>query len=334
MEKFSRLSSRCLFGVLAVWFAWMWTGEAIADCSTGELTAVFIVDDIYPLTAPQLSLLSVMPLGPPTEPSDAEMIAAIEAVQPGFAYTHANQAGPFHLYFADPVDYGACAIVDGRDARVVFAGTITWMGLGSVTRPYVSSHAWSFSAGDPAPPPISTEILPPFEWAPAYYGTPAEITSAVVDVLRQSDVLRSFGDCDAYSVVSFIYTPAVGMVDPGEARNVVIVSGRAGPPWSDLPTATPPIPGATWRVSVAPNPFNPRTMIRLEVPRSVQLLVSIHALDGRRVMELANREFAAGTHLLKWDGRDLSGRGVASGLYIARVESPDHTESRSLTLLR
>lgn len=334
MEKISRLSCRCLLGVLAAWCAWMATGEAIADCSTGELTAVFIVDDIYPLTAPQLSLLSILPLGPPTEPSEAEMIAAIEAIQPGFAYTHWHQAGPFHLYFAEPLDYGACAIVDGRDGRVVFAGTVTWMGLGSVTRPHVSSHAWSFPAGDPAPPPASTEILPPFEWAPAYYGTPAEITSAVVDVLRRSDVLHSFADCDAYSVVSFIYTPAVGMVDPDEARNVVIVSGRAGPPWNDFATSTPPVPGASWQMSVAPNPFNPRTTIRLEIPHPFSLRVSIHALDGRRVAELANREFAAGTHFLDWDGRDLSGHGVASGAYIARVVSPEHTASHALTLLR
>ena len=54
---------------------------ASADCSDAELTAVFIVSDIYPL-APHLELLDVAPIGPVTNPSEAEMIAAIQAVQP------------------------------------------------------------------------------------------------------------------------------------------------------------------------------------------------------------------------------------------------------------
>jgi hypothetical protein len=209
---------------------------ALADCSDGEMTAVFLVSGLYPDLVPQVELLSVAPVGTQTDPDEAEMIAAIEAVQPGYSYQHVASVADFHLFYADPVDFGACAIVDGRDGAVLFAGTVVWSGAGAVTLPDASSHDWSPSGGDPAPAPASLGILPNPEWGDGF-GLPADITDATLAVLRETDVLASFAACDPYGVASYIYTPVVGLTDPSVALNVIIVSGRCGPPWNGDPVA-------------------------------------------------------------------------------------------------
>jgi hypothetical protein len=37
---------------------------------------------------------------------------------------------------------------------------------------------------------------------------------------------------------------------------------------------------------------------------------------------------------VEWDGRDAHGRAVASGVYFARLEAGDRSESRRIVLLR
>ncbi len=49
--------------------------------------------------------------------------------------------------------------------------------------------------------------------------------------------------------------------------------------------------------------------------------VRIHDLAGRVVRDLSfDRMNASGDHALEWDGRDLSGKLVAPGAYVLRVE--------------
>ncbi len=306
---------------------------ANAECSPVELTAVFVVDDIYPME-PQLTLLDVALVGPDIGPSQSEMITAIEALQPGYSYTSYGEAGPFHFFFDEPMDHGGCAIVDGRDGRVVFAATIIYMGNGSITRPAASSHAWSFLPSELAPLPEDVGLLPALMWSAEHYGEPSAITDTVVDYLRQSDVLLSFGDCDMYSVVSFIYTPTVGMTDPTVAKNVIIVSGRCGWPWNDNLSSAPSVAPGKWLSGAAPNPFNPHTTIVLNIPSKEHIQVTLHDLHGRLVGEIANQEFGAGEHLLVWNGLDDSGRAVASGVYIVKLKATDHEEALRLTLVR
>jgi hypothetical protein len=281
----------------------------------------------------RLDLLDVAPIGTVTNPSIAEMIEAIEAIQPNPNYQHQAQAGPFHLFYAEPLDFGGCAIVDGRDGRVVFAGTVVWMGAGSVTLPVESSHYWSFPPGDPATEPTTVEILPNYFWN-EQYGTPIEITDAALDYLGGSDVLRSFSDCGSYNVVSYIYTPGVSGADPSTASQVIIVSGLCGQPWNNFISAVPPLPKHQWLFGVAPNPFNPRTTLSFDVPRPSHVRIAIYNLDGRLVTEIANRNFAAGNQSLQWNGLDDTGHAVSSGTYIARLTAPDHVEAIRLTVLR
>ena len=283
----------------------------------------------------RLDLLDVAPIGPVTNPSMAEMIEAIQSVQPDpSGYLHQAEAGPFHLFYSEPNDYGGCAIVDGRNGRVVFAGTVINLGFGSVTMPADSSHDWDFPPGIPANEPATVDILPNVNWFDQY-GTPYEITNNVVEYLRDSDVLRSFGLCDSYDVVSYIYTPIGDPgVDPHTASQVIIVSGRCEQPWNDVITAASPLPENEWLVKVAPNPFNPRTTIHYAVPTSGNVDLSIYDIRGRQIVSLVGEDKAPGRYEVRWSGVDGRGQQVPTGTYFCRLVASGKSRTTKMVLVR
>ena len=73
--------------------------------------------------------------------------------------------------------------------------------------------------------------------------------------------------------------------------------------------------------AVAPNPFNPKTTIRFELPRSGHARLSVHALDGRLVARLQDGLLDAGRHRVVWRGRDDAGRALPSGTYLYRLQT-------------
>jgi hypothetical protein len=64
-----------------------------------------------------------------------------------------------------------------------------------------------------------------------------------------------------------------------------------------------------------PNPFNPRTTIAFELGASARVDLAVFDPAGRLVRRLVDEELAAGAHESVWDGRDSSGRDLASGTY-------------------
>jgi flagellar hook assembly protein FlgD len=59
-------------------------------------------------------------------------------------------------------------------------------------------------------------------------------------------------------------------------------------------------------------------LLKLLVPRPMR--VAIHDLSGRQVRLLGDREATAGRVELEWDGKDSSGRLVAPGIYLVRIQ--------------
>ena len=83
-----------------------------------------------------------------------------------------------------------------------------------------------------------------------------------------------------------------------------------------------------------PNPFNSATTIRFTLPDRAAIELSLHNLSGQKIATLATGERPAGLYSFTWDGRDKSGRALASGLYLYRLRTDNRTETRKLTLLR
>ncbi len=88
-------------------------------------------------------------------------------------------------------------------------------------------------------------------------------------------------------------------------------------------------------VSAYPNPFNPSTTLRIENDLPGRIRLEVVDVTGRRLRQLADRDFTAGSHDLKWDGRDDSGRSLPTGLYFARlIGRNDAPQTTKLLLLK
>jgi subtilisin family serine protease len=83
-----------------------------------------------------------------------------------------------------------------------------------------------------------------------------------------------------------------------------------------------------------PNPFNPSTSIRFDLPHAGVVKANVYNILGQHVRTLTHRRFTAGTHTLTWNGRDTKGRPIASGVYILRMVAQDETRSIRMTLVR
>lgn len=97
------------------------------------------------------------------------------------------------------------------------------------------------------------------------------------------------------------------------------------------------VPGAAFRFRLEPgrpNPFNPQTEIRYELPERGVARLFIYDVQGRRVRALVDSEQAAGLHTLRWDGTDDTGRQVASGVYVLRLNGGRQSASQRLLVVR
>ena len=83
-----------------------------------------------------------------------------------------------------------------------------------------------------------------------------------------------------------------------------------------------------------PNPFNPSTRIRFEVPRSIHARLGVFDVQGRLVQWLVDGPVGAGLHEVSWHGRDKSGVALASGVYFYRLEAGQHSASGRMVLLK
>ena len=94
-----------------------------------------------------------------------------------------------------------------------------------------------------------------------------------------------------------------------------------------------PLP-TEFAVNVYPNPFNPSTTISYDLPESAPVSVVIYDVLGQQVRHLISQFNSAGRYSVQWDARDNQGRGVASGVYIARVDAGTTTLSQKMLLLK
>jgi len=86
-----------------------------------------------------------------------------------------------------------------------------------------------------------------------------------------------------------------------------------------------------------PNPFNPNTLIDFVVPATGERVpVRLQVIDarGRVVRTLLSGELAPGRQSVVWDGREDSGRVVASGVYACRLNAGGQATMRTMTLLK
>lgn len=84
-----------------------------------------------------------------------------------------------------------------------------------------------------------------------------------------------------------------------------------------------------------PNPFNPMTTIRFDLPTEARISLRIFDISGRLIAVLKNNEMeSAGRHEVVWRGRDQAGQPVAAGVYFYRMEGPQFEQTRRMVLVK
>jgi hypothetical protein len=84
-----------------------------------------------------------------------------------------------------------------------------------------------------------------------------------------------------------------------------------------------------------PNPFNPTTTIEYKVHKAGQIILSVFNIRGQTVKILADREVYAGFQgTAVWDGTDMWGKKVASGVYFYRIQQKNFIKTHKMMLIR
>lgn len=78
-----------------------------------------------------------------------------------------------------------------------------------------------------------------------------------------------------------------------------------------------------------PNPFNPSTVIRYQIPEAGLVSLKVYDLLGREVASLVDEIKPAGSYEVKFDASELS-----SGVYFYRLQSGDFISARKLILIK
>jgi len=86
----------------------------------------------------------------------------------------------------------------------------------------------------------------------------------------------------------------------------------------------------------SPNPFNPATSIRYEIPGSQEVMVRLKIYDSRGglVRVLVDGLRKPGVYRAVWNAGDDAGRRISSGLYIYRLEAGGFIQTRKMLFLR
>lgn len=78
-----------------------------------------------------------------------------------------------------------------------------------------------------------------------------------------------------------------------------------------------------------PNPFNPETIIKFDLPESQFVTLKVYDIHGREIKNLINDYYSAGTHIIKFNGSELT-----SGIYFYKIFTPKFSSTRKMILIK
>ena len=78
-----------------------------------------------------------------------------------------------------------------------------------------------------------------------------------------------------------------------------------------------------------PNPFNPVTTIKYQIPHRSNVSLKVYDILGNKIAELVNEEKSAGVHKANWNAANLS-----SGVYFYQLKAGSYTETKKMILLK
>lgn len=83
-----------------------------------------------------------------------------------------------------------------------------------------------------------------------------------------------------------------------------------------------------------PNPFNPSTTLRFDLPEVRDLTITIYNMIGQKVKTFNMQSTPAGYHAVKWNATNDYGDPVGAGVYLYQLQTKDFVKTRKMVLLK
>lgn len=83
-----------------------------------------------------------------------------------------------------------------------------------------------------------------------------------------------------------------------------------------------------------PNPFNPLTTIKYEIPERSAVTILVYNILGKVIKQLENSVLEAGLYDTRWDGTDEMGKIVSAGVYVYRIQAGSYTQTKKMIYLK
>jgi len=138
---------------------------------------------------------------------------------------------------------------------------------------------------------------------------------------------------DATGLDEAVYYADLVLYSNDPLRSTVIIPGKfkmAVP----VETAVNNLPDKFALHQNFPNPFNPATTIKYDIPAASKVIIQVYSILGEKVATLVNEEQQPGYYSLEWNGRTDSGQSVASGVYIYTIAAGDFRQANKMVFLK
>jgi hypothetical protein len=83
-----------------------------------------------------------------------------------------------------------------------------------------------------------------------------------------------------------------------------------------------------------PNPFNPVTTIRYDIPEQALVRIDIYNILGQKVAVLVEGLHEPGFHAVRWNGTNMYGNALSSGMYFYHIKAGDFRNVKKLLLVK
>jgi hypothetical protein len=83
-----------------------------------------------------------------------------------------------------------------------------------------------------------------------------------------------------------------------------------------------------------PNPFNPVTTLRYDLPENSFVNITIYDMLGKEIKTLINQTQDAGYRSVIWNATNNYGKPVSAGIYLYQIQAGEYMQTKKMVLLK
>jgi hypothetical protein len=170
---------------------------------------------------------------------------------------------------------------------------------------------WNTTTNEPRPIGPGSTVFPRYDYVFDYNADTAY--ELLLDVIMTSDV--SIND----AITTFKYKASF-LVNEGQPPVLSIHENQT--------------PSGFVLHQAFPNPFNPVTTLRYDLPEKALVTIVIYDLLGGKVKTLVNTTQDAGFKSVIWDATNDYGKPVSAGVYLYKIQAGEFVQTRKMVLLK